>query len=345
MREGCIKIGILVVALALAIYLVKNSEEILKLLNSKIKNKKIIDKIIYITIIFAIILCSVFFIKNCVTFAKLNNISEQNNQIFKEADLKIKNENDIYINLINQNYENQKYDEPYILEGFSYVEGNWQNGYVIQDELGNQYVWIPCTNKTVTECEKLRRTNQSAVPFINYISCYNESYEEFIKSALENDGFYISRYELGKENDKAVSKANVELLTNITKLEAEEIVSNMYNNVNCELINGYAYDTALKWIESSSSIRLNRDVVKVEKDKKIFSGRKMNNNIYDFCDNILEYSLENLYDTIVVRGFMDSDSTLYTNNIFSRESRYCMSIEDTAFGGITPVAIRTILYK
>ena len=37
-----------------------------------------------------------------------------------------------------------KYDEPYIPEGFTYTKGSWNTGYVITDELGNQFVWVPC---------------------------------------------------------------------------------------------------------------------------------------------------------------------------------------------------------
>lgn len=345
MRTGCIKLGIVVVVLALIIYIVKNKEEILELLNSKIKNKKRFLKIVYFIIIFIILVCLIILIKININFIKLNNISNENTNLFEEDDKKISKENNIYKELIKKDYETQKYDKPYLLEGFSYVEGTWQNGYVIQDEMGNEYVWVPCTNKTIKECEKLQRVNETALPFINYTNCYNESYEEFLKSALENGGFYISRYEIGKEQDKFVSKLGTEVVVDITKFEAQNVVSQMYNNVNCEMINGYAYDTTLRWLKSSSTSKITGTVISIEKDKKLYSGRSVNNNIYDFCDNILEYSLENLYDTIIVRGFLDSNSTQYTNSIFSKESRYCMPVEDSKFGGITPIAIRTILYK
>lgn len=345
MRSGCIKLGIFVVVLSLIIYLVKNRENIYNLISSKIKNKKIFLKIIYIIIFFIILLCLFILVKSCISFNKAINIIEENSNSFSEDDSKIKKEKNIYDELIKKNYEKQKYDDPYILDGFSYVEGTWESGYVIQDEQENQYVWVPCTNKTINECRKLQRANGTALPFINYTSCYNESYEEFLKSALENGGFYISRYEIGNEENRPVSKANVELIANLTRQEAQELVSQMYNNVNCEIINGYAYDTTLKWIKDCSTQKISGDVVEIKKDEKIFTGRRMNNNIYDFCDNILEYSLENLYDTIIVRGFMNSDSIEYTNSLFSKESRYCMPVEDSKFGGVTPVAIRAILYK
>lgn len=345
MRTGCIKLGIVVVVLALVIYLVKNKEEIFNFLNSRIQNKKLFCKVIYFLIILGVLCCIVILIRSCILFIKTNNISKENEQLFEEADEKISKENDVYKELMGNEYENQNYKEPYSLEGFSYVEGNWENGYVVQDENGNQYVWIPCTNKNINNIVKLQRRNKCAIPFINYTSCYNESYEEFLKSALENGGFYISRYEIGKEENLPVSKSGVEVWSNITRDEAIDIVNSMYTNINCELINGYAYDTTLKWIEDCSNLKIECKNVEVKKDEAILSGRTINNNIYDFCDNVLEYSLENLYDTIVIRGFMNSNSTKYTNNIFSKENRYCIQPEDSSFGIITPIAMRTVLYK
>lgn len=345
MRTGCIKIGVFIVILSIIIYLVKNKDEIYSIIKHKIKNEKLFFKIIYVSIILIIVVCIAIIIRINVVFAKSYEIIEENNIIFNEADAKIEEEKNVYNELIKNEYENQKYNQPYILEGFSYVEGVWNTGFVIEDEMGNQYVWVPCTNKIISECEKLQRKNSSALPFINYTSCYNESYEEFLKSALENGGFYVSRYEIGIEGENTVSKAGVETLKNITREEAKNIVSKMYNNINCEIINGYAYDTTLNWIKNCSSTKLSGIEIKISENEKIITGRNANNNIYDFCDNILEYSQENLYDTIVVRGFVNSNSMEYTNNIFSKESRYCMMPEEAKFGGMIPVAIRTMLYK
>lgn len=345
MRAGCIKLGIVIVILSLIIYLVKNKQEIFNLLNSKIKNRKLFIKIIYIIIICIILFCLFIFIKLIKGVFSIKNIYQENEICFEESDNKIEKEVDIYETLMKKDYENQKYNEPYMLEGFSYVEGTWENGYVIEDQNHNQYVWVPCTNKTIKDCVKLQRKNIVPIPFINYTSCYNESYEEFLKSALENGGFYVSRYEIGKLENMPVSKKNVEIWKNITKAEAIKIVDSMYENINCEIINGYAYDTTLNWLENTNFINPKEELLEIKKDEQIITGRNSNNNIYDFCDNVLEFSLENLYDTIIIRGFMNSDSIQYTNNIFSKENRYCIRAEDSSFGVITPIAIRTVLYK
>lgn len=341
MREGCIKIGIFIVMLSVGLYFIKNREEICSFVNSKIKN--ILLKIIYFLIILIILVCLIVLCKRINKYLKFGNVYVKNEEDFKEVDEKISIEDNIYSDLIKKDYENQKPNEPYIPDGFSYVEGNWENGYVIQDENQNEYVWVPCTNKISNTITRLKRQNAVAVPFVNYTSCYNESYEKFLKSALENGGFYISRYEIGNENEIPVSKKNVPIITNITREEAIEIVDKMYDNINCELINGYAYDTALKWVEKSNYLEMK--IIEITKNENVLSGRNLNCNIYDFCDNVLEYSLENLYDTIIIRGFVNSDSTEFTRSLFSKESRYCMPIQDSSFGGVIPVAIRTIIYK
>lgn len=35
------------------------------------------------------------------------------------------------------------YTDPPIPEGWEYVEGDWNNGFTIQDSKGNQFVWVP----------------------------------------------------------------------------------------------------------------------------------------------------------------------------------------------------------
>ena len=345
MRAGCIKLGILVVVLSLTIYILKNKEDIINLLKTKIKRPKVLVQIIYIVLIICILCCMVLLIKTCINFSKKENISLQWNERFKEVDEKISKESKIYNELINKEYENDKWKNPYIPYGFSYVEGYIENGYVIQDSLKNQYVWIPCTNKNIDNIVKLKKRNRNTFPFIDYKECYNEKYEEFLKSSLENGGFYISRYEVGKEEDKPVSKANVEVWTNITRNEAINIADAMYYDINCELINSYAYDTTLEWIEKTSIVKLEGKEIEIKKDEKIFSGRNVNNNIYDFCDNILEYTLENSYDTIIERGFFNSNTTESTRAMFSNESRYSVQPTDINLSEEMPIVMRTVLYK
>ena len=77
MRAGCIKLGILVVVLSLTIYILKNKEDIINLLKTKIKRPKVLVQIIYIVLIICILCCMVLLIKTCINFSKKENISLQ----------------------------------------------------------------------------------------------------------------------------------------------------------------------------------------------------------------------------------------------------------------------------
>lgn len=296
---------------------------------------KIWFKIIY-TIFLVII--SISIIKNYIDKNKVDD----NYALFDESDSKIKDEEDYYKFLIRKNYENQKYDSPYIPGGFKYVEGNPENGFVIEDEARNQFVWVPCTNKEIKEIPKLKRKDFTENAFVKYNECNNISYKEFLKSSLENGGFYISRYEIGKENDKPVSKENVIIWNDVTQSEAIKLSSKMYEreDIKVELINGYAYDTTLSWIKNLNDI--NKHVID---STTLYTGRNKYNNIYDITDNVLELSMEESYDTSIIRGFSadDFDGLDYS---WTDESRYAILQDDKELDSILDkLAFRVVLYK
>lgn len=349
MNIAIIKIGIFIVILSIIIYVVKNFNEVIEKLQ-KIKLKK------YLKILFVIILIIFMFI----FIKKLNSIkininwysnSKTNDEINLKYDNMIIKENNFYNQLISKEYESQNPNNPYIPQNFKYVEGEWNNGFVIEDENKNQYVWVPCTNKDNSEIPKLQRTNYSENAFISKDICANLNYEKFIESALENGGFYISRFEIGKENNLPVSKPNVEIYSKLNQQQAMEVVANMYNNLNCELINGYAYDTTLNWIISKNDIEI--DIVDVKNGEKPYSGRKKYNNIYDFFDNTMEITQENSYDTVIIRGFPFKENSeieniandkgyilIEQNGRFSiLKDRNYYSVESTTLG------FRAVLYK
>ena len=152
-----------------------------------------------------------------------------------------------------------------------------EEGIVIEDENGNQFVWIPTgeynVSTSINSSGKLtnnlsRRTfttggatevsgdsvresyfygegNSSSVAS-GQIGAFKASAESVVKGG--KGGFYIGRYEQGSEN---VCKAGVEPYTNITrdnaKMQAEAMCSSN-NNVESELISSYAWDTALNFI-------------------------------------------------------------------------------------------------
>ena len=82
-----------------------------------------------------------------------------------------------------------------------------------------------------------------------------EEYNEIIESIIKNHGFYVSRYEMGVENGKPVSKLD------ITSTAADEETSqwyglyrmaknytNRYNSVKSSMIWGSQYDAIMNYI-------------------------------------------------------------------------------------------------
>lgn len=192
---------------------------------------------------------------------------------------------------------------------FKYVEGDSQTGAIIQDKNKNQFVWVPIKENnlyqrqifvnngdgiTVEDIEKLN---------INDINSYNQ---EFNDSILNYEGFYIARFEAGKESDVEVpvSKAGVLPWTQVRWEKARELSIGMYDEndyFQTDLINSYAWDSTCNWIRNTgkniddstsygnyqnSSDGLNRVTETGSNERwKI-------NNIYDMAGNAWEYTTE-----------------------------------------------------
>ena len=152
-----------------------------------------------------------------------------------------------------------------------------EEGIVIEDDAGNQFVWIPTgeynVSTSINASGKLtnnlsRRTftttgatevsgdsviesyyygeGDSRSVAYNQIGAFKASAESTANGG--KGGFYIGRYEQGIGN---VCKAGVAPYTNITRDQAKNNIENMYagnNNIESELISSYAWDTALNFI-------------------------------------------------------------------------------------------------
>ena len=341
MGTEIIKISIAIIIVSAIIFIVKNNKTI------GITVKKITG-LKYFKITYGLLFIPfAFFVFNGVnkiidSIDTYNTIKENNN-MYAECDSKIIEERSCYNSIISMDYENQDYKNPYIPENFTYLTGEWDTGFVIQDEIGNEFVWVPCTNKDNLEVPKLDKRYFYKDTLISKDFCYDIEYQDFLKSALENGGFYISRYEIGKENSTIVSKPDVEVYNNVSQEEAIELAQKMYesSSFKSELINGYAYDTTFAWIFSSNS-SIEKNNIKIE--EKYFTKRdKSYNNIYDIFDNILEITLEKNYNTVVVRGVYNQDvfekySVFFTG---SDENRYSILETDSNNDN----TFRVILYK
>ncbi len=337
MKSGALIIGLCILIISIIIYVAKNRKEYVGIIE---KNIKIVKLIQYVIIILT---CIVVLIYTCSSIKQINKNIEclkfykQSKNYFQEFDLKVEKETSFYNDVMNlYNIEEQV---PYIPEGFKYLEGDIKSGYVIQDSNGNEYVWIPSTNSE--NGVKLAKKDFHNPTSIRWYNCVDLEYRNFIESAIKNGGFYISRFELGEENGKIVSKLGAKVLTNISRKEAIEKINDLYEDVNCELINGYAYDTALEWIKKNNNI----EIYSFDELENIVCGRKKYSNIYDLTDNIMEITLEDFYDTVVYRGF-------YNNEDLQLDSRYNISEEKLDNSKnlleltlVNLLAYRSVIYK
>lgn len=300
---------------------------------------------IALTCIIILFLLIFIFIKTIKLYNNYIDYSSEKNEMEEYKKLLLK-QNEFYKNIINSHYDNQKYNVPYIPDGFTYVEGSWNNGYVIQDSQENQYVWIPCTNEEIIGVPKLKKSDYSYNPYLKSFGCYDIEYESFLNSALKNGGFYVSRFEIGKENNLPVSKKNSLVWNKITPQKSIELVQSMYTtnkSIKCELINGYAYDTMLSWIFDTvgkDNIELSYlDINNEKKSQDIYTGRIMYNNIYDIFDDIQEITQEFVDNTPVSRG---TTKRLDNMDLKQKFETRLYTINNISWNDLT---FRTMIYK
>lgn len=141
-------------------------------------------------------------------------------------------------------------DNPYIPEGFTHIDGTEVNtGFVIEDAGGNQYVWVPVETGTLVRTapsEKYLEDNYTASAFNNSVSKYY--------------GFYIAKYESSKDNVNGIvvakSVGDTIPWSNVNYDDAFSAAQNTaiaynYIGVKTALVNSYAWDTTLDWLNTS----------------------------------------------------------------------------------------------
>ena len=186
-----------------------------------------------------------------------------------------------------------------IPKGFYYVGGTKADGIVISDNsadenvyseekhadqanipgdglVGNQFVWVPVETPAEFKTYKSYFSNGSTQSMTDYHEPSQEGYRydgeeteyNLMKQSVEdNHGFYVARYEAGKENvggvDTVVSKKGANVWNYIkwgnsmTSIGTEGAVSKaqgMYTNkeeysVNSTLIYGVQWDAIMSWID------------------------------------------------------------------------------------------------
>ena len=150
----------------------------------------------------------------------------------------------------------------------------------------------------------------------------------FINSVRENGGYYIARFEASKNTttNKAESKYNQAVWTEISQPDAAIACEDLYEGVNSDLMNSYAWDTAILFIQENGKNHYSRQDGQSINSSKQTTGLSgdVQLNIYDMAGNCREWTTEtysSLNSPCVSRGG-HYDSYRYTSNrnIFSTSS-------------------------
>lgn len=256
-----------------------------------------------------------------------------------------------------------------IPEGYIVSENSDENivnkGLVISDSRGNEYVWISCTVNSSSNKLQYKRTewgvekdgtdNSRAIKDELTLKDIDVTYsktdtdnginEEISKeivaqinaekeSIKKYGGYYIGRYEVGKDNKTAVIKAEQEPYVNIKWSKAYELAKGIGGGEGATtyLCSSYSWDTAINFIQNTTGKNYATSIIGFNgnwksqevKDssgkviKPVNTAQRLNTglttalcNIYDMGGNVGEFTTElnpGTSETVVMRGGVNFSS-------------------------------------
>lgn len=124
---------------------------------------------------------------------------------------------------------------------------------------------------------------------------YQASFNKMVEQVEKNKGFYISRFEIGnlknavQNNEKVVSKANQEDITNQSWINLYKVLGSMYDreDITTEMIWGCQWDATLAWIANNSNL-----------NRYVYDSKEIGNyyNVIQKTGSNSKYCLNNIYD-------------------------------------------------
>ena len=262
-----------------------------------------------------------------------------------------------------------------IPEGYIVSENSDENivnkGLVVSDSRGNEYVWISCTVDSSSNKLQYKRTewgvekdgtdNSRAIKDELTLKDIDVTYsktdtdnginEEISKeivaqinaekeSIKKYGGYYIGRYEVGKDNKTAVIKAEQEPYVNIKWSKAYELAKGIGGGEGATtyLCSSYSWDTAINFIQNTTGKNYATSIIGFNgnwksqevKDssgkviKPVNTAQRLNTglttalcNIYDMGGNVGEFTTElnpGTSETVVLRGGDDNSSDFPAGN-------------------------------
>ena len=256
-----------------------------------------------------------------------------------------------------------------IPEGYIVSENSDENivnkGLVISDSRGNEYVWISCTVDSSSNKLQYKRTewgvekdgtdNSRAIKDELTLKDIDVTYsktdtdnginEEISKeivaqinaekeSIKKYGGYYIGRYEVGKDNKTAVIKAEQEPYVNIKWSKAYELAKGIGGGEGATtyLCSSYSWDTAINFIQNTTGKNYATSIIGFNgnwksqevKDssgkviKPVNTAQRLNTglttalcNIYDMGGNVGEFTTElnpGTSEAVVLRGGSNNDN-------------------------------------
>ena len=163
----------------------------------------------------------------------------------------------------------------------------------------------------------------------------------FIETSLANGGYYIARFEASGTASKITSKYNQTVLGIITQPDAAKAAREMYGEIKennklvyaSDLVNSYAWDTAIVFIQTYSG-KTDYASHNESKTTKAFTATGKNNdkycNIWDMSGNACEWTTEystysynsDFYPCVTRGGYYYTDSGLANFYTSYRGSSY-----------------------